>query len=154
MGSYKTVITDTSCFVLLAKIDAFNLLQNLFGSVFTTPEVAAEYKEPLPGWVKVQPVKDGDLLRSYQKNIDLGEASALALAREIHADLVILDDLDARKFAFKLGVPFKGTLGLLVMAKQKDLIPSVRPFLEKVSQTNFRVASSLIEQTLRDAGEI
>jgi predicted nucleic acid-binding protein len=151
--NYKIVITDTSCFVLLSKIDAFDLLQKLFGTVFTTPEIMAEYGEQLPDWVIVQTVQNHDLLQNYQTKVDPGEASALALAQEIHADLVILDDLDARKFAVKLGISIKGTLGLLAMAKQKGVIASVRPFLEKVSQTNFRVAAYLIEQTLRDAGE-
>jgi predicted nucleic acid-binding protein len=103
--------------------------------------------------VIVKPVQDRELLRSYQRKIDPGEASALALAHEINADLVILDDRDARKFALQIGIEIKGTLGLLVMAKQGGVITSIRPFLEKVGQTNFRVAAFLIEQAIRDSGE-
>jgi len=153
MSPNKLVITDTSCFVLLYKIDGFAILHNLFGSVFTTPEIALEYGEQLPEWVVIQPIKDQNLLAEYQQKVDPGEASALALAQEINADLVILDDLEARKFALKLGLAFKGTLGLLVMAKQEGIIPSIRPYLEKVQQTNFRLASHLVDQSLRDAGE-
>lgn len=153
MSLNKLVITDTSCFVLFYKIEGFVILHNLFGSVFTTPEIASEYGEQLPEWVVIQPVKNQDLLTEYQQKVDPGEASALALAKEINADLVILDDLEVRKFALKLGVPFKGTLGLLVMAKQYGIIPAIRPYLEKVQQTNFRLASHLIDQCLRDAGE-
>jgi predicted nucleic acid-binding protein len=149
----KIVITDTSCFILLSKIDAFGILGALFTAVFTTPEIAGEYGGQLPDWIIIQPVKDRALLDVYHQKVDPGEASALALAQEINADLIIIDDLAARKFALKLGLSFKGTLGLLVMAKQEGVIASVRPYLEKVQQTNFRLAGHLIEQSLRDAGE-
>ena len=85
--------------------------------VFTTPEIVEEYGGPLPGWVSVQPVQNKKLLQTYRKRIDRGEASAIALAREIHADLVILDDKAARKFAQRLDLALKGTLGLLAMAQ-------------------------------------
>jgi predicted nucleic acid-binding protein len=77
----------------------------------------------------------------------------LALAQEINADLIILDDLAARKFAFQSGITFRGTLGLLVLAKKSGLIVSVSDYLEKVKQTDFRLSAYVIEQTLKDAGE-
>jgi predicted nucleic acid-binding protein len=50
----KIVITDTSCFVLLEKINALDILHRLFSTVLTTPEIAAEYGNPLPDWVIIQ----------------------------------------------------------------------------------------------------
>ncbi len=153
MSSTKIVITDTSCFILLSKIDAFELLQRLFGTVLTTPEIAREFGEQLPEWVTVVPVINQDLFQLYKEEVDPGEASALALAKELLADLVILDDMNARRFAGKIGITFKGTLGLFLMAKQAKLIPAVKPYIEKIKQTNFWIAAHLLEQCIRDAGE-
>jgi predicted nucleic acid-binding protein len=52
------VISDTSCFIAFTNIGRLNLLQSLCPSIITTPEVAAEYKNPLPSWVKITEVKD------------------------------------------------------------------------------------------------
>jgi predicted nucleic acid-binding protein len=54
---HKTVISDTSCLIILSKIDALGLLQQLYGEVFTTLEIATEYGLPLPEWIHVTPSK-------------------------------------------------------------------------------------------------
>jgi predicted nucleic acid-binding protein len=134
------VITDTSCFVLLEKINALPVLHKLFTKVLTTPEIAKEYGIPLPEWVTIQPVSNTSLQQQFIQYVDLGEASAIALASEINCDYLILDDIAARKFASKLGLPVKGTIGVLLYAKQKGIIPKFRPYLELVQQTNFRLS--------------
>ncbi len=55
----------------------------MYISVYTTPEVAAEFKYELPEWIIVQQVKDKENFYSLQKEIDSGEASAIALSYEI-----------------------------------------------------------------------
>jgi predicted nucleic acid-binding protein len=150
---YKVIITDTSCFSLLQKLGALHLLQQLFPVVITTPEIAREFKHPLPSWVTIQSVVNQSLKHQFMQYIDIGEASAIALASEISFDFLILDDSDARKFAEKLGMPVKGTIGLLVIAKNKDLIPLLKPYFDHIQQTNFRIAQSLLDTVLRDAGE-
>ncbi len=69
--------------------------------------------------------------------IDKGESSAIALALETPGCTVILDDNKARKIATQLGLTFTGTIGLIVKAKLKGIIPSIRPILEKIKQTDF-----------------
>jgi predicted nucleic acid-binding protein len=118
MQENKVVITDASCFILLDKIDAFSILKELYKAVITTPEIAAEYGRRLPEWVEVKAVQNRDLLYTYAESIDIGEASAMALANEIHADL-ILDDGAARKFAEKLALEITGSIGVLLM-RQKE----------------------------------
>jgi len=61
--------------------------------------------------------------------------------------------MKARKYAQKIGFTLKGTLGLLIMARQEGVITELRPYLGRVQRTNFRVAKSLIEQCLRIVGE-
>jgi predicted nucleic acid-binding protein len=121
--------------------------------VFTTPEIAAEFKFPLPNWVEVREVSNKSLQQEYLKFIDPGEASAIALAAEIPYDYLILDDADARRFAEKLGLPVTGTIGLLVIAKYQGLILLLRPYFDRIQQTNFHISAALLERVLRNAGE-
>jgi len=81
---HNVVIADTSCFILLIKINEINLLRQTYASVYTTPEVAAESKYELPDWIIIQPVRgDRDRFHSLEKELDSGEASAIALSYEI-----------------------------------------------------------------------
>jgi len=148
----KIVITDTSCFVLLEKINALTILHQLFATVLTTPEIAKEYGRPLPDWVIIQSANQS-LKEEFYQYVDQGEASAIALASEISCDYIILDDMAARKLAEKLGLPIKGTVGVLLSAKQKGIIPLFRPYLDLIQQTNFRLSQQLAEQFIKDAGE-
>lgn len=149
----KIVITDASCFITLDKIGGLGLLQHLYQQVITTPEVAAEYRKRLPDFVEVKAVKNRDLLYQYTESVDMGEASAMALASEIHADLLIIDDAEGRKFAKKLELKVTGTIGVILSAKLNGIIPAVKPYLTKVQQTNFRISESLITQILTAAKE-
>ena len=74
----QVVITDTSCFILLDKIDAFPILHSLYQHVITTPEIAREFGKALPLWITIQAVTNKDLLYIYLEKVDLGEASAIA----------------------------------------------------------------------------
>jgi predicted nucleic acid-binding protein len=114
----KVVITDTTCFIILDKIGVLYLLGQVFSTVITTPEIALEFGLPLPGWVTVITASP-HLREEFETRVDPGEASAIALAIEIHPDYVILDDLDARKFAEQLRLSVKGTGGVLLLAKQR-----------------------------------
>ena len=72
---------------------------------------------------------------------------------EIPDSTVILDDYKARKIASQLGINFTGTLGIIIKAELKGVIPSTKPLLEKIKQTNFRLSVELKLQALREAGE-
>jgi predicted nucleic acid-binding protein len=149
----KVVITDSSCFIILDKINALHILDNLFSVVITTPEIAAEYGQPLPEWVHIEAPKNIARKLQLNKLIDPGEASALALAYEIDCDYLILDDLEARKLAEKLGLQIKGTVGIIVLAKQQGIVQLIKPYLEKIQLTNFRLSNKVVEKALKDAGE-
>ena len=149
----KIVITDASCFITLDKLDGMYLLNALYKEVITTPEIAAEYRKRLPDWVDVKAVLNRDLLYNYSEIVDIGEASAMALASEIHTDLLIIDDAAARRFAKKLGLNITGTVGVILSAKLNGIIPFVEPFITKLQQTNFRISDWLIAQILTEAGE-
>ncbi len=147
------VITDTSCLIILDKIALLPVLRQLFDVVLTTPEIAAEYGSLLPEWVMIVSVKDKSFQKKLSSVIDKGEASAIALAHEIENKYLITDDLEARKLSIKLGLSVIGTLGVLLRAKREGFINAVKPFVELMRQTDFRVSDELYQTVLRTAGE-
>ena len=147
------VITDTSCLIILEKIALLPVLNQLFNVVLTTPEIAAEYGSQLPEWIIIISVKDKSLQQKLTSVVDKGEASAIALAHEIENKYLITDDLEARKLSIKLGLSIIGTLGILLRAKQQGYIGAVKPFVELMKQTDFRVSDNLYQTVLRKAGE-
>jgi predicted nucleic acid-binding protein len=66
---------------------------------------------------------------------------------------VIIDDWKGRNVAEQLGVLVTGTLGVIIKSKKKGIIPSIKPFLAKIQQTNFRLSDALESVALKEAGE-
>lgn len=149
----KVIISDTSCFILLTTIDHINLLYDLYGDVYTTPEVVLEFGTSLPNWVIPISSSNQDQKEFLKLQLDEGEASAIALALEMPDCTIILDDTKARKFAKDLGPSVTGTLGVIIKAKLEGLIPSIKPILSKIKTTNFYISDSLIEKSIQEAEE-
>jgi predicted nucleic acid-binding protein len=145
----KIVISDTSTLILFHKIDELNLLQKVYGELITTPEIAEEFGEELPGWIIIQAVSDKKYQDFLETQIDYGEASAIALATEYDDVLLLLDDLKARKLATRLKFKITGTLGVINRAKQMSLIGKVKPLIDKLLLTDFRVADNVIKEILK-----
>ena len=149
----KTIISDTSCFIILSKIGELELLQQLFGNVVTTPEIVAEFGEILPDWIEVISVQDKYKKQLFELQVDSGEASAMALALEIENSLLIMDDYKARRLAQTLNIGYTGTIGIIILAKQKGIINSIKPILAKIKETNFHISADLELQALIQAKE-
>lgn len=118
-----------------------HIFRALFTEVITTPEIAAEYGKRLPIWVFVQAVNNRDLPYTYAEKVDLGE--------EVASPTLILDDLKGRKLAEQLHLKYIGTLGILILAKQKGIIPLLKTYFEKIKATNFRIPDTLLESLLK-----
>lgn len=140
---YEVVIADTSCLILLDKIGQFDLLKLLFTRVTVTGEIVDESGEALPDWFTIRAAERTSL--HHALDLDIGEASAIALALELDSVLLVLDDFKARKVAEKAGLDFTGTLGLFLKAKERQIISSVRPLLDKIQQTNFRYSQKVFD---------
>lgn len=149
----KTIISDTSCLILLDKIDEIEILHKLFGIIITTSEVAKEFGQPLPSWIKIQQPSDKNYQAIIETSVDKGEASAIALAVELDDCLLIIDDLKGRKFAQQLGLTIIGTLGIIVAAKLTGVITSAKPILSKIKTTNFRLSEKLELLILKKTNE-
>ncbi len=151
---HKTIISDTSCLILLHKIGELEILHKLFGIIITTSEVADEFGLPLPSWFEIQQPIDKHYQSIIEESVDKGEASAIALAVELDDCLLIIDDLKGRKFALNIGLTIIGTIGVIVDAKLSGIITSVKPILSKIKATNFRITEQLELLILKRANEL
>jgi len=101
----------------------------------------------------MRPVRDVRLLAVLKRELGDGEAEAITLALETHAARIVLDDLDARRLADRLGLKLVGTLGLLLASKLRGEIPSLRAEIDRLRNEGFRASPALVEAILRSAGE-
>jgi predicted nucleic acid-binding protein len=146
---HRIVISDTSTLILFHKIDEISLLEKVYGELIITPEIADEFGEKLPEWVKIQSVSDTKYQKFIETQLDCGEASAIALAAEFENVTLLLDDLKARKLATKLHFKVTGALGVIHKAKQMSIIPKIKPLINKLLTTDFRIADNIIEEILK-----
>jgi predicted nucleic acid-binding protein len=149
----EIVISDTSCLILLKKINEIELLKISYGKIFVTDVIASEFGEELPAWITIKNATDPNIIKTIQQLVDPGEASAFALALEMPETLLIIDDGTAKKVAKSLGIKTTGTLGVLIQAKKRGLIVSVKPILAKIAATDFRITQKLVNKVLELTGE-
>jgi predicted nucleic acid-binding protein len=149
----KTIIADTSCFIVLVNIGELELLHKVYGQITTTPDIAAEFGEALPHWVEIATVSDIYKQQLLEIQVDKGEASAIALALETTGCKIILDDYKARRIAAQLGLSYTGTIGVIIKAKLAGIIPSVKPLLKKIKETDFRLSAEIEIMALKEAVE-
>jgi predicted nucleic acid-binding protein len=149
----RVIISDTSCLILLDKINVLDLLHKLFGEITITSSIATEYKKKIPKWITVADPQNKTYQTILVASLDAGEASTLALALEQKDCLLIIDDLKGRKFAEKLDLAVTGTIGVLLDAKLSGHIKAVKPLLQKIKSTNFRISMELEKRIVEIAGE-
>ena len=99
-------------------------------------------------------VDDQEFADSLKRDLGKGEAEAIALAVELQADLLIVDDLLARQVAGILGLNLVGTVGVLLETRQRAVLPEIKPCLDDlIDLAGFRVSGQLYARVLREAGE-
>ncbi|BAS55782.1 hypothetical protein NIES2135_49260 [Leptolyngbya boryana NIES-2135] len=159
------IVSDTSAIGNLAIVNHLWLLQSIYGKVLI-PDVVAqelsnasrpEIKAVLSlDWIETKAIVDLAMANTLQQdqNLDPGESYAIVLALEQQADELLMDERRGRQEAAKLGIPIIGILGILLIAKQRQLIPKVQPILDAlIQQASFRVSSALYTQILLQAKE-
>ncbi len=150
---HKIIISDTSCLIILSNINELDILHKVYGKIVTTIDIAIEYGDSLPEWVQIEKVTDKYRQQLLEMQIDKGESSAIALALETPNSTIILDDFKARKIAKQLGISFTGTIGVIIKAKLNGIIPSIKPILEKIKKTDFRLSPEIELLAVKEAKE-
>ena len=146
------IVSDTSCLILFHKIGEFDLLKKLFAKLQITDTVLKEFNQPLPDWIEVVELKT-DVHKGLSSYLDTGEASSIALAYELRESLLIIDEIKGRRAAKEMGIPVTGSLGVLIAAKSKGHLKAVKPIINKIQKTNFRISEELIERVLIKVNE-
>lgn len=145
------IISDSTCLIGLERIQMLEVLPALFDPIVIPSEVNREFGTTLP-WLTVEAPLNEAFLTSLKLMVDDGEAEAIALAYEKHWK-IILDDLQARKVAKRLGVFMIGTVGIVVQAKQHGIISAIKPVLFQLEQQNFYISEHLKKGALSLVGE-
>ncbi len=157
------VICDTSPLQYLHQLGLLNLLPALVekiivpSAVLAEIEVGRENAVDLPDllaldWIEIRQAKSSAVL-PLAVDLGVGETEVLSLALESPDAIVILDDLLARKAAGKLGIRIIGTLGILLEAKRKTLIPEIAPILDDLEKLRFRLSDETKKAVLKLAEE-
>ncbi|MBD1844050.1 DUF3368 domain-containing protein [Cyanobacteria bacterium FACHB-63] len=144
-----TIVCNTSPITNLAAITQLELLHSIFGEIVIPQAVYDELTNvgySVPGtvevqtasWIKVMTVQNRPQVASFQQQVDTGEAEAIALALELFAERLLIDEA--------AGLKVTGILGVLLIAKQQGLISLVQPLINSlIEQAGFRVSSGLYQ---------
>jgi predicted nucleic acid-binding protein len=156
-------VIDTSPLIFLTTGNYLHLLQMLYPKVCVPQMVAKEvrqYGEADPAYQSIQAadwlieVDTPAIPQSVQDcGLDPGESAVLAWAKQHSGTEAILDDLASRRCAQRLGIPVRGTLGLVLVAKQRGHIPAARPVIANLKQAGMYLSDRVINQALALVGE-
>jgi uncharacterized protein len=160
------VISNASVLIALSSIGMLSLLRERFPESIVVPE--AVWREVVdegaerPGasevskanWIEVHKVNDKGMVGLLRAELDEGEAESIALAHEVSADVVLLDERDARQAAMRMGLKVLGTVGILLWGKQAGKLMNLRELLDALRfQGKFRISQRLYERVILEAGE-
>lgn len=160
----RKVIVNTTPLIALSHVGRLDILKKLYGEV-TIPEavynelsvkaesVCKKAVDSSLDWIRVDKIKNQMAKTMYKTQLHDGEVEVMILAKEVAADVVIIDDANAKKHAKYLGLPVTGTLGVLIKAKQKGYINELRPILQRMVESGIYLSQSLIELCLKQVGE-
>ncbi len=159
------VVSDTSPVTNLAAIGRLDLLQKLYEKVIIPQAVYRELAHvsdgmqgttplQIPEWIECQAVVDRAVVTALQMEVDEGEAEAIALAMELKADFLLLDERHGRAIASRFGLRFIGLLGVVIEAKHRGYIPAVKPIVDDLMvRAGFWVSQQLYARVLQITGE-
>jgi predicted nucleic acid-binding protein len=152
------VVSDTTPLHYLILIGQDSVLKTLYGQVIVPPAVLQELGHPaappaISAWAKTPPVwltvQSPTEIPARFDNLDFGERQALALAKEIQAELVLLDDKVARRFAESEAMKVKGTLGIVADAAKAGLL-NFRVTVEALQRTTMHLEPQLAERIIAE----
>ncbi|MBX3267202.1 MAG: DUF3368 domain-containing protein [Acidobacteria bacterium] len=140
------VIADASCLITLENIDEADILPKLYKEIYVTPEVAAEVGVALPDWALLRESPDRTLIERLTADLELGEATSIALALEMSDCLLIIDEKKGRRIAKDLGIKITGTFGIIMQAFEMQLIADPGSVVERLESVGFRISQNLKEK--------
>lgn len=159
------IVSNTSPLTNLAAIGQFPLLRQLYARLHIAEGVWEELNakgQHWPGrdevaeadWIERHPVQNQALVTALRRDLDRGEAETIALAFELGANLVLLDEREGRHAAQRLELPVTGVVGLLLEAKSRGAVDAVRPHVDALRyKAGFYLSETVYHAVLSLAGE-
>jgi len=163
------VVSDASVLICLGAAGQVHLLRDFYLEVIvpdavwrevtvaaaSLPGAKAAVQANQEGWLKVRTPSQQGLLAALRGSLDEGEAEAIALASELRAHLLLIDETEGRAAARALGLAVTGTLGVLLRGKREGRVAALKAVLDVlIERHSFRLSRQLYEQVLREVGEV
>ena len=156
-------IINASPLIFLSRSHHLDLLQAFADEIWVPEPVATEIlhrgQQDITAraieqteWLITQPITDIPTTITEWR-LGAGESSVLALANKHPGTETIIDDLAGRKCAASLNIPVRGTLGIVLVAKKRGLIPKARPVIEDMMRTGLYLSRKVMDRALSRVGE-
>ena len=160
----RRVIVNSTPLIALCHVNKLSVLKQLYGEI-TIPKAVydeisvksdsvckKEVDESLE-WIHIQNIKNDMAKAMFKSQLHEGEVEVMILAMEQQADVVIIDDQNAKKYAKYLNLPVTGTLGIFIKAKKNGFITELKPILDIMVKNGIYIKPSLIELCLKQVNE-
>lgn len=159
----RVVVVDASPLIFLGRAGQIELLRHVAGRFLVPDPVADEIRRKSPKDITAQlldvtpwleavpaPVVPESIL---EWGLGPGESAVLTLAYDYPDREAVIDDLAGRRCAASLGIPVRGTLGIVLLAKRKGIIPHARPVIEALIRSGMYLSGRVLDEALARVGE-
>jgi predicted nucleic acid-binding protein len=150
---HKIIISDSNCLPILSEIGELDILYKLYGQVYTTNEILNKFKGEIPSWIIVENVTDSIRQSIIELRLAKEESSSIALALQNSNCILIIEKPNVIIVAQKFNLHFIGILEILINAKLNGIITAIKPILEKLTKTKYKISKELLLFILKEANE-
>lgn len=159
------VVVNTTPLIALCHVGQLETLKKLYGEIVIpeavykelsvkTESICKKTVDKSLDWIRVDKIRNQMAKSMYKTQLHDGEVEVMILSKEIAADVVIIDDANAKKHAKYLELPVTGTLGVLIKAKKEGYIDELKPILQQMVGNGIYISQNLIELCLKQVGEV
>ena len=160
----KTVIINSTPIIALSSIDKLDLLKELYGTVIIPNAVKGEidakggstakkHLEASSTWIYTRHIENVAQKQTFKTNLHDGEVEVMILGQELNADLLVIDDYMAREYAKYLEFSVVGTVGIILLAKSKELVSEVKPSVDLLIANGIYIGRRLYSEIMKIADE-
>ena len=160
----RKVIVNTTPLIALCHVGQLDILKKIYGEILIPQAVYRELSEKKDSvckkqvddsinWIHVENIKNQMAKSMFKAQLHDGEVEVMILAKEKSADLVIIDDANAKKHAKYLKLSVTGTLGVLIRAKKQGYISELKPIIQEMVEKNIFISEKLMKLCLEQVSE-
>ena len=160
----RKVIVNTTPLIALCHVGMLAILKDIYGEILIPQAVYRELSEKKESickkqvdasldWIHVEMIENQMAKSMFKTQLHDGEVEVMILAKEKNADIVIIDDANAKKHAKYLKLPVTGMLGVLIKAKQEGYISELKPIIQEMIAKNIYISENLMKLCLEQVNE-